>query len=386
MILTLQTSTFGVYGGIPTYNRLVCRVLNELTWGGERRTVLLGTDKPTSVAEAAGGLQSLSLEGFNRNRGAFVRRVVDLGIKNRIDMLLVGHVNYAPLALLLKRLQPEMRYGVFMYGIEVWNKLSLPRRTALRKADFNVSISEYTRARAANLNGCPEKRTYLLPNALEMETTAAKATAAGLGKATGTTLLTVCRLDATEAYKGVDQVIEALPIVLEHVPDAQYIIIGSGADVVRLKELAAKVGVSNRVHFLGSVDDPTLRSHYQECDVFVMPSAKEGFGFVFLEAMQYGKPVVAADSGGSPEVVRDGVTGLLVPYGDIAQLALVLTRLCHNPEERERLGQGGYRQLQAQFTFPSFKQILTDILVRELPTSAIYRTRFRALTDTLHAV
>jgi glycosyltransferase involved in cell wall biosynthesis len=273
-----------------------------------------------------------------------------------------------------------------MYGVDVWAKLSRLRQRALQQADFAVSISEYTKERAVEVNKVAADNVHLLPNALEWSEEESESVSASMPLPSGTKLLTVCRLDSTEKYKGVDTVIEALPQVIARVPDVQYLIVGSGSDSIRLKKLAKSVGVSDRVHFLGSVDDATLRACYRACDVFVMPSAKEGFGFVFLEAMQYAKPVVAADKGGSPEVVKDGVTGLLVRYNDVRQLAESLTRLCLDPALRTKLGEAGYMRLQENYTFPQFKQTFNDIITRELPTAAIYRSHSRALLESLKTV
>lgn len=385
MLLTLQTSAFSSYGGISTYNRLVCKVLNDFSEAGERN-VFLGTDKPSDIQLQTTKLSNLKLNAFSNNRSSLIRQVLRLGITRRIDTALIGHVNYAPLGLLLRRLQPALRYGVIVHGVDVWSKLSVLRRQALRHANFIISVSEYTKRQAIEINGAVERRFHLLPNTLQWDLEDKQAASNDLCLPTGTRLLTVSRLDSSERYKGVDTVIEALPSVAAQVPDVQYMIVGSGGDITRLKALAERVGVADRVHFLGSVNDTVLRSYYQACDVFVMPSAKEGFGIVFLEAMQYSNPVVAADSGGSPEVVQDGVTGLLVQYGDIPQLAQALADLCLNPERRAMLGRAGYQRLQEHFTFPQFKRTLTDILSRELPAAALYRTRSRALCDVVKAV
>jgi glycosyltransferase involved in cell wall biosynthesis len=384
MILTLQTSAFGSYGGIATYNRLVCHALNEFR-EADRKHVLLATDKPADVEPRSKELPGLRLQAFSRNRAAFASHALSLAARRRIDLALIGHVNYAPLGLWLRRLQPRLRYGVIIYGIDVWAKLSRMRQRALRQADFVISISEYTKERAVEVNNVEPERVYLLPNALEWENVEAQASSTASLPA-GTRLLTVCRLDSTEKYKGVDTVIKTLPQVISRVPDVRYLIVGSGSDSVRLKKLSKSIGVSDRVHFLGSVDDATRRACYRACDVFVMPSAKEGFGFVFLEAMQYAKPVVAADKGGSPEVVKDGVTGLLVRYNDVPHLAESLTRLCLDPALRTKLGEAGYRRLQENYTFPQFKQTLTDILTREMPAAAIYRSHSRALLESLKTV
>ena len=180
----------------------------------------------------------------------------------------------------------------------------------------------------------------------------------------------MCRLDQYEQYKGVDRVIEALPEVLKRVPQVQYTVIGSGTDLDRHKELAERVGVADRVQFRGTVSGEALRAAYRDCDVFALPSAGEGFGFVFLEAMKYGKAIVAANTGGAPEVVQDGVTGKLVEYGNKEQLAQTVVDLCLDENMRRRLGEAGYRRLQEKFTFPHFQQKLTDILLRESPAKA----------------
>lgn len=363
MILSLQTTTFSAFGGIPTYNRLVCRVLNEFG----KSQVLIATDKNSDIERPAAELPNLKLEAFAQNRLALTRRVVRLGLAREFDLVLIGHVNYAPLGWLLKKLQPRLRYGVMLYGIEAWQQLSPLRRGCLQQADFMISISDYTRQKAVQANLLIADRVHLLPNALDAPTIEAIPASDQSPKIKGTHLLSVCRLDQNEQYKGVDKVIEVLRDVAKQVPDVRYVVVGGGTDLERHKELADRLGVAERVRFLGFLSDETLRGCYRDCDVFVMPSAGEGFGFVFLEAMKYGKPTVAANSGGAPEVVKDGVTGRLVEYGNKHQLADALIDLCLNADKRQRMGQAGYQRLQDNFTFSHFEQRLTEILFRESP-------------------
>jgi glycosyltransferase involved in cell wall biosynthesis len=384
-ILAVQTTTFSGYGGIPTYNRLICRVLNE-TGIPDQSHVLVGTDFVKDVEDSASGLPNLKLEGFSGNRLGLSKRFLSLALTKKFDLTLIGHVNYAPLGLLLKQLQPRMRYGVMLYGVEAWNKLSRLRGAALERADFMISISDYTKQRAVETNNLKKDRIYLLPNALEWiegvgtdpllddpsndHLVGPSESAQPRPGSARINLLSVCRLDQYERYKGVDKVIEVLSQVAETIPAVEYTVIGDGTDLNRHKALAESLGVSNRVHFLGSVDDQTLRAAYRDCDLFVLPSAGEGFGFVFLEAMKFGKAIVAANSGGAPEVVQDGITGLLVEYGNKEQLAKALTTLCLNQDQRAHLGLAGYQRLQEEFTFPQFKQTLTEILLRELPATS----------------
>jgi phosphatidylinositol alpha-1,6-mannosyltransferase len=364
--VSLQSTVFKSYGGIQTYNRLVLRVLNELE-NSEPVYALIAEDSSAnfSVAEQSPLYSRLRLEGFNGNRVRFVRRIMNLGIGNKIDLLLVGHVNYAPLGLMLRYLRPRLRYGVVIHGTDVWGKLSFLRRRALQNADFIISVSEDTKRRAVEVNRAPADRISLLPNALQWDTTDLTPQSASFHS--GIRLLSVCRLDSNERLKGVDTVISCLPKVLAQVPDVQYLIVGGGDDLQRHKELACAAGVAKRVQFLDSIDDAALQASYQSCDVFVMPSAQEGFGIVYLEAMRYGKPVVAANFGGVPEVVQDGITGSLVEYGNEEQLARVLIELCQDPARRQRLGAAGFQRLQEKFTFVHFRQALVEILRRELP-------------------
>jgi glycosyltransferase involved in cell wall biosynthesis len=257
------------------------------------------------------------------------------------------------------------------------------RRRALQQADFTISISEYTKQLAININHMKSERAYLLPNALEHQTSqpAGPTSRRPAFLPNGTLLLSVCRLDKLERYKGVDTVIEALPAVLSRAPDVHYLVVGSGTDLDRHKQLAKNCGVADRVHFLGSVDEAILKACYQACDVFVLPSSCEGFGFVFLEAMQYGKPVVAADSGGAPEVVKDGMTGVLVKYGVISHLAQALIDLCLNPTRRAALGQAGQERVRERHAFSQFKKTLMDILSREIPSVASNKNHRHTIAD-----
>jgi len=366
VILALQTDTFGTYGGIPTYNRLVCRVLNEL---GPclKASVLIAMDERGFVQGDAPLHQNLCLKGFGGNRVRFVMAAMRSVIRDRTTLILAGHVNYAPLCLLLKILRPQLRFGVVIYGWDAWFRISRIRRWALKQADFIISISDYTKQQAIAINGLDEQRIFVLPNALEWKDSKAGQDAAPSSLPPGTRLLSVGRLDSCEQQKGFDTVISALPSIAARVSDVQYVIIGSGTDLERHRQLAQKLGVSDRVHFLGSVDEPVLRRCYELCDIFVMPSAQEGFGFVYLEAMQYAKAVVAARSGGVREAVEDQVTGRLVSYGDEKELAEALIELSLDPEKRARLGSAGYRRLQEKFTYPQFKQTLTEILAANLP-------------------
>jgi phosphatidylinositol alpha-1,6-mannosyltransferase len=180
-------------------------------------------------------------------------------------------------------------------------------------------------------------------------------------------VLTVGRLLRSEPGKGVDTVIRAFPKVLQAVPSAEYIIIGDGNHRSYLEQLAKETGVRERVSFLGPQNDDELREHYRKAAVFAMPSRQEGFGIVYLEAMSFAKPVVAAGFGGAPDIVIDGLTGFLIPYGDVDALADRLICLLRNADLRCKLGISGRARVEAHYSFGGFRQQLADLLTPSLP-------------------
>ena len=367
MILTLQTTTFSKLGGIPTYNRLVCRALDEIA-ANLKTEVFIATDQPSDLVQPSKELGRLTLRAFDNKRIKLAQAVMHRAMTQKIELALIGHANYAPLGWMVKRIQSRARTGVLLYGIEAWQPLPTLKRRALQQSDFFIAISEYTKRMAAAANDLDPERIHVLPNALEWSSKPS-ANRDAVNNPMRTTLLSVCRLDKYEQYKGVDHVIEVLPKVAEKIPDVHYVVVGDGTDLERHKQLAVNCGVADRVSFLGFIENERLHQRYHECDVFVMPSGGEGFGFVFLEAMKYAKPIVAANSGGAPEVVQDGVTGKLLEFGNRQQLAEALIEMCGDGEMQQRLGQAGNELLERQFVYSHFRNGLSRILAQEMPAT-----------------
>jgi glycosyltransferase involved in cell wall biosynthesis len=157
-------------------------------------------------------------------------------------------------------------------------------------------------------------------------------------KASEPTLLFVGRL---RRYKGLDWVMRTFPRVRERVPSARLQVIGDGPADAELRATARRLGVADAVEFLGFVPRVEKVRHMQAAWALLQPSPKEGWGLTVVEAGASGTAVVAADSPGLRDSVRDGETGLLVPYGDDARLAAALIRVLEDGALRERLAAGG---------------------------------------------
>ncbi|MCU1458131.1 MAG: hypothetical protein JWL73_2223 [Actinomycetia bacterium] len=142
--------------------------------------------------------------------------------------------------------------------------------------------------------------------------------------------------------KGFDVLIDAWPDVLAAVPDlVDLVIAGDGPEHGGLLAQAWSVGLGDSIVFPGRCDRATAVSLFAGCSAFVLPSRHEPFGIVNLEAMAAGKPVVATDVGGVPDVVDSGVTGLLVPPEDPGAVAAAVTQVLTKPDLADALGAAG---------------------------------------------
>jgi glycosyltransferase involved in cell wall biosynthesis len=160
-----------------------------------------------------------------------------------------------------------------------------------------------------------------------------------------------------ETRKGIDVLAEAIPAVLAAHPEARFVLVGDpdvdedGRGPTHRRRIEALVArFPGRVEVTGAVPRDRLVEEYARADVFVAPSRYESFGLIFLEAMMHGLPCIGTRAGGIPEVVEDGVTGLLVPPDDPAALADALARLAGDPALRARLGQAGQAAYRGRFT------------------------------------
>ncbi len=164
-------------------------------------------------------------------------------------------------------------------------------------------------------------------------------------------VLTVSRL---QKRKGHDQLIRALGIIRQTVPDVLYMIVGDGEERAALEALVAHEGHGEHVQFLGELDEAEVLRCYQQCDLFVLPNRQvgqdvEGFGMVLLEAQACGKPVVAGASGGTAETMSIPETGQVVPCDGPEHLAPLVAELLRDPERRTRMGTAARRWVVAHF-------------------------------------
>ncbi len=348
-MLLVLSSLWGA-GGIPAFNRLLVRAAAEFAEAAGRSLRVISLTDAAGGAAPREGLVELQAAGFvggylgcGGGRGRCAGAV--LAELPRRRCIVFGHVNLAPLSLGLGR------YGVIAHGTEVWTPLPRLRRWALRRASAVGCVSEHTAGRVQQVQGVDPARCVRLINSLSAVPAAAER-AAGEGGAGGPgplRVLSVTRLHPAEP-KGIDLMLRAIA----ELPEVEYTVVGTGEALPALRRLAAELGIAARVRFTGALSDAERDVELARCEVFALPSRGEGFGIVYLEAMAAGKPCLAADVGGAPEVVVDGQTGLVVAPA-VEPVRAALRELLASAERRQRLGQAGRERVTQCFSYPQFR-------------------------------
>jgi glycosyltransferase involved in cell wall biosynthesis len=341
--LLLCPELFARESGIQRIMRLYLKALCEAAGAGDevRLVVLNDREFPEALLRCYASERLTLRQACNHSKPAFVWHTIRAAAG--ADRVICGHLGQLLVAWLARCLHPRLEYYLVAHGIEVWRPYTRLEKLALRGARRILCVSDFTRREMQQRIALPQSRFAVVPNALDPLFDRVLGDSAPVSGAP--MILTVARLDARERYKGVDHLIEAMPAVRQTVPAARLRIVGTGSDLSRLQELAARLGVTGVVEFAGFFDDEHLREAYRDCALFALPSSGEGFGIVFLEAMAHGKPCLGARAGAVPEII-DGTSGVLVDPGDVRQVAAQLVwALQHqwNPKQiKERADQFGY--------------------------------------------
>jgi phosphatidylinositol alpha-1,6-mannosyltransferase len=352
-------------GGVQRAGRHLAAVLTEFAESRSMECRLFSLNDSPELHRMSVGGREFVFTGCERVKSRFAATAMRTA-RRHAKLVVAGHPNLAPITQTMRLAAPRMKTIVCTHGIEVWEPLSTVRRRSLRRANLVLAPSQNTADHVIAHQKVKPERLRILPWALdpEFEALLPAATKAPPPKnfPSGRVILTVGRWLATERYKGMDTLITALPRLLPRYPELQLAMVGEGDDRDWLEEHADKSGVSSRVHFLSGLSYSQLASCYSACEIFALPSAAEGFGLVYLEAMACGKPVIGGAHGGAPEVIIDGVTGYLVPHGDTEQLTISLETLLSDPALARNMGARGCQRVQHEFRFSVFAKALKKIL------------------------
>jgi phosphatidyl-myo-inositol dimannoside synthase len=356
-------------GGVQEASRLTAAAIMESARERQWAVDFLSlNDSPGPHTLGVGG-QTIAFRSFGRAKIRFVFAALQAthsASSETPTVILATHPNLAIPAMWIHRNSPRFRTIVMSHGIEVWEPLPMFRRKALARASAVLGPSGATTERLIDVQCIAKEKVHKLawpisPSFLRL----ADAPARLIAPATfppNPVVLTVGRWVAAERYKGLDDLIRAIAQARTEIPNLNLVAVGSGDDLPRLRKFAADSGVADCVHFFENLSREELAACYSQADVFALPSSGEGFGLVFLEAMAFSKPLVAAASAGARDVVEDDVNGLLVPPGDPQKLAHALGRLLCDVSLRDQLGRRGGEIVRTRYRFEVFRTELVSIL------------------------
>lgn len=354
----LGLGTYGKVGGLQAFNRRLIQVLEARakTRDEFRPVILLRQDEPRDLPEAharadfhacGDSLPKLLGSALRAARGA--------------ELIVIGHINLLPVAALCRVVAPRARMVLMVHGVDVWGTppYRLPKmmdRPLLALVDRIISVSAFTAGRMQAAFGLSADNFRVFRNAvdlLDFPTPQSKPTRE---------ILSVARLAEHDRGKNIDKVLCAVAQLAERHPDLTYTHVGDGVLRPELEALAETLGIGERVTFAGRVSDEELSAAYARATAFVLPSEKEGFGIVFLEAWQRYLPVICSTGDAAHEIVTDHVDGFAVDASDIAALADRIEQLVLDPDEARRMGIAGHAKVTSSYLMHAYEQHLNELL------------------------
>jgi len=304
-------------------------------------------------------------------------RVLELVAEERPDMVLFGAA--APLALMGRAIERRtgVPYAAFTHGVELWaGQVPVTRRLlaqVARKAALVTCVSHWAAGELRQMVGSGP-RIELLPPGIDRDRYHPGVSDAAVRERHGLDdHPVICCVSRLTLRKGQDKVIRALPWILREIPEARFLVVGTGPDLERLQNLAVRKKVADRVIFAGEVSGDVLPEYFRAGDVFAMPCRTrklglevEAFGAVFLQASAVARPAIAGDSGGAPEAVVHGETGLVVDGNEVDEVAEAVLELLGEPEKAVKLGAAGADRVHRDLTWEALSARLRGLLIDAL--------------------
>lgn len=277
-------------------------------------------------------------KGFNAEKTKFMLAAVRAGIRSKT--VIISHINLLVAGWMIKKISPGTKVIMMGHGIEIWDPLSPFKKKMLAACDHVLSVSSFTCSRVIEMQGLPAYKCSVLNNCIDpyLHLPKLKGKDEMLMKRYGFSaadkiLLTLTRLSEKDRYKGYDYVMKAMVKLIADDPNIKYLLAGK-YDAEEKKYIDSRIqlfGLAGHVVLTGFVPDEELPGHFSLADIYVMPSVKEGFGIVFVEAMYYGIPAIAGNADGSSDALLNGHLGLLIKADSPEEIGEAIEKMLESP-------------------------------------------------------
>ena len=277
--------------------------------------------------------------GFSTHRVKFGLN----SIKNakHLDTAILSHINLSLIGITIKLINPKCRVWLIAHGIEVWRPINFIKRLFLKKyCDKIICVSNFTAKQMISRHQSDPAKCVVLNNMVDpfikLPETFKKPeyllNRYGLN-ASNQVIFTLTRLASSEQYKGYEQVIQAVGLLKHDFPGIKYVLSGQydSKEETRIRYLIDKYKVNDEVILTGFLNENELTDHFLLSDLFVLPSKKEGFGIVFVEALACGLPVICGNADGSTDAIKDGKLGTAINVDDLDELKNTIINYLNTP-------------------------------------------------------
>lgn len=364
-VLFLTLKTFSATGGIEKVSRIMGKALYERSVEQDGYFEICSMyDKQTDAVDNP-YFPAENFRGFGIRKLSFIRAMVATGIKN--DVVMLSHINLLLIGWMIKKISPKTKIILLAHGIEVWYKLNARTRMMLKACDHIIAVSQFTKKRIEEDHGFDTKKCSVLNNCLDpyLPLPSVKNKRDTLLKKYGFSdtdciLMTLTRMSSKERYKGYDKVIEAIAELKNKSANIKYLVAGSYDKQEKefLDKLISRLNLQDNIVLAGFIKDEELENHFAMSDIYVMPSQKEGFGIVFIEAMYYGLPVIAGNMDGSVDALLSGQLGQLVNPNSTHEVAAGINNILQD----KKAFMPNRDLLEKHFGYEAYKQKLQSIL------------------------
>lgn len=369
-IILLTLRTFSTTGGIQKMTRTLgyslANISKQKKWDF----------KLWSLYDSRFDLMSQYVEpenfvGFGRNKIKLGWDTLTKGTKT--DIVILSHINLAMLGIIIKILKPKCQIWLIAHGIEVWRPLNISKRTLIRKiADKIICVSGFTKGQMLYWHQVKPEKCIVLNNVVdpfikhpeEFEKPDYLLNRYGLTKQ-NQVIFTLTRLASSEQYKGYEQVLKAIGTLKNKFPHIKYILGGpyDRLEETRINELIKSLDIEQQVIMTDYIKESELPDYFLLADLFVLPSKKEGFGIVFIEALSCGLPVVCGNADGSVDAIRNGELGTAINVDDLGQLETAIITQLENPltiKERKGLQDESLRYFNESGYYENILQLINE--------------------------
>jgi glycosyltransferase involved in cell wall biosynthesis len=363
--LFLTLKVFSTTGGIEKVCRVMGKALYEQGLQSNLPVRIFSMHDKKDSAEANEYFPAEIFCGYNAAKSKFVTEAILTGIKSHVVIL--SHINLLVAGWMIKKLSPDTKVILLAHGIEIWHPLNKQKLMMLHSCDEIISVSMFTMQKVMDLHGIPQNKCAVLNNCIDpfLDAKPDKVRDAVLMQRYNFTqndiiIFTLTRLSERDRYKGYENVINAIATLKNKHKSLKYLLAGSydASEKIYIDAMIKRAGLQENIILTGFIPDEELPAHFSLADIYIMPSKKEGFGIVFIEAMFYGVPVIAGDEDGSVDALLNGKLGMLIPTENAKATESALQEIIYNTEKYIP----DHKLLMQHFGYEAYKRKLKTIV------------------------